>query len=141
MNFQNGKTSESEEGEEEKEEREEETKHREEEEDEEKEQEQEEDNKKKKKKNKSKQKDKRLLKKEARDLRAKAMSEDLQLFKFSSVNLPQDEMMDVTGDVVQNGDAHGEPAKPRASSQKRIRERTTAEGGKVKRRKDTGSRV
>lgn len=42
----------------------------------------------KKKKNKNKQKEKHLLKKEARELRTKAMSEGLELFKFSSVDLP-----------------------------------------------------
>jgi len=38
---------------------------------------------KKRKKNKSRQKEKQLLKKEARELRAKVMSQDLELFKFS----------------------------------------------------------
>ncbi|KMQ94074.1 myb-binding protein 1a, partial [Lasius niger] len=46
----------------------------------------------KKKKKKNKQKEKQLLKKEARELRAKAMSKDLELFKFSNVNLPENDI-------------------------------------------------
>lgn len=57
----------------------------------------------KKKKNKSRQRDKRLLKKEARELRAKVMSQDIELFKFSNVSLPENE--DAT-EVLQNGNSN-----------------------------------
>lgn len=57
--------------------------------------------KKKKKKNK---KEKQLLKKEARELRGKAMSEDLEVFKFSTVNLPENDINKT--EVCQNGHSH-----------------------------------
>lgn len=76
-----------------------------------------------KKKNKNKQKkETQLLKKEARELRAKAMSENLELFKFSNVNLPKDEVTD----VYQNGDLHNEStdtAKPQKRSYEKIEEK------------------
>ncbi|XP_011866329.1 PREDICTED: uncharacterized protein LOC105561180 [Vollenhovia emeryi] len=81
----------------------------------------------KKKKNKNRQRDKRLLKKEARELRAKVMSEDIELFKFSSANLPEDED---AAEVLQNGDS-AIPETPRK------RNRATEEGREHKRRKRT----
>ncbi|XP_018398314.1 PREDICTED: uncharacterized protein LOC108776257 [Cyphomyrmex costatus] len=57
----------------------------------------------KKKKNKRKQREKQLLKKEARELRAQVMSQDIEPFKFSSVNLPEND--DVV-ELFQNGDLH-----------------------------------
>lgn len=84
---------------------------------------------KKRRKNKSKQRDKRLLKKEARELRAKVMSQDMELFKFSSVSLAENE--DAT-EVIQNGKSHD---KSTNSSQKR--NQTTEDGREPKRRKST----
>jgi len=52
----------------------------------------------------SKQKEKHLLKKEARELRTKAMSEGLELFKFSNVNLSVNNI-DMTENS-QNGNLH-----------------------------------
>ncbi|EZA51443.1 Myb-binding protein 1A [Ooceraea biroi] len=117
VKFQNGKTSESEEEEEE--------------EKADKPQENTHDNNKK--KNKSKQKDKKLLKKEARELRAKVMSENLELFKFSSVNLPENDVNMV--ESVQNGNSHAKSTDSKLSHKKRNNEQTTEENSKLKRRK------
>lgn len=84
---------------------------------------------KKKRKNKSRQRDKRLLKKEARELRAKVMSQDIELFKFSSVSLPENE--DST-EVLQNGDLHD-----RATNASRKRNQTVENDCEPKRRKNT----
>ncbi|XP_011257399.1 DNA polymerase V [Camponotus floridanus] len=58
----------------------------------------------KKKKKKNKQKEKQLLKKEARELRAKAMSKDIELFKFSNVNLSENDINET--EIFQNGHSH-----------------------------------
>lgn len=58
----------------------------------------------KKKKKKNKRKEKQLLKKEARELRARTMSTDIELFKFSNVNLPENDINDM--EVFQNGHSH-----------------------------------
>lgn len=86
---------------------------------------------KKKKKKKSRQRDKQLLKKEARELRAKVMSQDIELFKFSSVSLPENE--DST-EVLQNGDLH-DTATNSTASQKR--NQTMENDREPKRRKST----
>lgn len=57
---------------------------------------------KKRKKNSSKKKEKQKLKKEARELRAKAMSEGLESFDFSSVNISNG----IEDEPAQNGDAN-----------------------------------
>lgn len=72
----------------------------------------------KKKKNKSKQRDKRLLKKESRELRAKAMSQDIELFKFSNISLSENEE---AAEVVQNGDSHDKSNTNSNTPQKRNR--------------------
>lgn len=89
-------------------------------------------NKTQKKKNKNKQKrETQLLKKEARELRAKTMSENLELFKFSNVNLPENG--NIT-DVYQNGDLHNESTNT-AKPQKRSREKTAEGKQEPKKRK------
>ncbi|KAL6259582.1 hypothetical protein P5V15_009499 [Pogonomyrmex californicus] len=89
-----------------------------------------------KKKNKSKQRDKRLLKKEARELRTKVMSQDIELFKFSNINLPEvrlpEDEVD-TMEVLQNGDSHDSPTNSR-TSQKRNH---TEDNREPKRRRST----
>ncbi|XP_071636162.1 myb-binding protein 1A [Temnothorax longispinosus] len=87
----------------------------------------------KKRKNKSRQRDKRLLKKEARELRAKVMSQDIELFKFSSVSLPANE--DAT-EVCQNGSSHDKSTR-QSSTTPRKRERATEGDRESKRRKST----
>lgn len=83
----------------------------------------------KKRKKKSRQRDKQLLKKEARELRAEVMSQDIELFKFSSVS-PEDAENE---EVFQNGDSHDKPTNEKAS-QKRSQ---TTEDREAKRRKST----
>lgn len=87
---------------------------------------------KKKKKNKSKQKEKQLLKKEARLLREKTLSEGFESFNFSAF-ASNDEQSDV--EPFQNGNSQNEETS-RNSSQKRIHKRT-ADNNKPKRRKGT----
>lgn len=90
-------------------------------------------NEQKKKKKKSRQREKLLLKKEARELRAKVMSQDVEVFKFSSVSLPEDEG-DATEEVFQNGDLRDKSANPKAPQK---RNRATEENREPKRRKST----
>jgi len=117
VRFQNGKTSELKQEEQEQEQEEENTCY---------------DNNEKKKKKKNKQKDKQLLKKEARDLRTKAMSQDLELFKFSSVHLAQNDVK--MEKVVENENSCVKSIDLKLS-QKRNHEQTTEENGKFKKRK------
>ncbi|XP_012541717.2 myb-binding protein 1A [Monomorium pharaonis] len=84
-------------------------------------------------KNKSKQRDKRLLKKEARELRAKVMSQDMEMFKFSSVSFPEN--AEAATEIIENGDSHD---KPTNSPQKRNR---TTEGGRETKRRKSIDRV
>lgn len=70
---------------------------------------------KKKKKNKSRQRNKRLLKKEAREIRAKVMSQDMDVFKFSNVSLSENQ--DAV-EVFQNGDSHDKPTSSRMSQKR-----------------------
>lgn len=83
-----------------------------------------------KKKNKNK-KETQLLKKEARELRAKTMSENLELFKFSNVNLPENGNMT---DVYQNGNLHSESTNT-AKPQKRSHDKTAEGKREPKKRK------
>lgn len=85
---------------------------------------------KKKKKNKSRQRDKQLLKKEARELRAKVMSQDIELFKFSNVHLSENE--DAT-EIFQNGNSH---SKTTNSKSPKKRNRTMEDDREPKRRKN-----
>lgn len=84
---------------------------------------------KKKKKNKSRQRDKQLLKKEARELRAKVMSQDIELFKFSNVSLSENE--DAT-EVFQNGNSCDKSTNSKAKRRDR-----TVEDREPKRRKNS----
>lgn len=86
---------------------------------------------KKRKKSKSKQKDKQLLKKEARMLREKAMSEGFESFSFSSFALSNETNKD---ESLQNGDSQTTVAS-RNTSQKRILKRNL-DSNKSKRRKN-----
>ncbi|XP_054014556.1 myb-binding protein 1A-like [Hylaeus anthracinus] len=85
---------------------------------------------KKKKKNKNKQKDKQLLKKEARTLREKAMSEGFELFNFSSFSLPGERNKSIP---LQNGNSQSDRSSPN-SPKKRVLKHTS-DGNKSKRRK------
>ncbi|XP_029041713.1 myb-binding protein 1A-like protein [Osmia bicornis bicornis] len=85
---------------------------------------------KKRKKSKSKQKDKQLLKKEARMLREKAMSEGFESFSFSSFALSEEASKD---ESLQNGDSQT-TVTSRNTSQKRIL-RHNLDSNKSKRRK------
>lgn len=81
-------------------------------------------------KNKSKQRDKRLLKKESRELRAKVMSQDIELFKFSNVpSFPENED---AAEVFQNGDSHGRPTNSKTPQK---RNQTIEDDCQPKRRK------
>lgn len=82
-----------------------------------------------KKKNKSKQRDKRLLKKESRELRAKVMSQDIELFKFSNASFPENEN---AAEVFQNGDSHGRSTNSKAPQK---RNQTIEDDRQPKRRK------
>lgn len=84
---------------------------------------------KKKKKNKSKQKDKQLLKKEARILREKAMSEGFEPFKFSTFTMDNQSN---EGAPLQNGNAHTEQTSP--NTKKRML-KSISDGNKSKKRK------
>lgn len=70
---------------------------------------------KKRKKNKSRQRDKRLLKKEAREIRAKVMSQDMDVFKFSNVSLSENQD---AAEVFQNGDSHDKSTSSRMSQKR-----------------------
>ncbi|XP_003704944.2 MYB binding protein 1a [Megachile rotundata] len=85
---------------------------------------------KKRKKNKGKQKDKQLLKKEARMLREKTMSEGFESFNFSSFVLNEETNDDKS---LQNGNSQIEQTSP-STSQKRILKHKL-DGNKSKRRK------
>lgn len=86
----------------------------------------------KKKKKKNKQKEKQLLKKDARELRAKAMSKDLELFKFSNVNLPENDVNKT--EVCQNGHSHNKSTNSK-SLQKRNRDKAVEENREPKKRR------
>lgn len=86
----------------------------------------------KKKKKKNKQKEQQLLKKEARELRAKAMSKDLELFKFSNVNLPENDVNKT--EVCQNGHSHNKSTNSK-SLQKRNRDKAVEENREPKKRR------
>ncbi|KAL0130921.1 hypothetical protein PUN28_002485 [Cardiocondyla obscurior] len=85
----------------------------------------------KKKKNKSRQKEKRLLKKEARELRAKIMSQDIEPFNFSSVSLPENED---TPQLFQNGNSHNKYTNSKESQK---RNQAMENDPESKRRKST----
>jgi len=87
----------------------------------------------KRKKNKSRQREKQLLKKEARELRAKAMSKDLELFKFSSVHLSKSED---AAEVFQNGNLHDKSTNSKTPQK---RNQTMEDNREPKRRKSTNS--
>ncbi|KAG5310642.1 DPO5 polymerase, partial [Acromyrmex insinuator] len=70
---------------------------------------------KKRRKNKNKQREKQLLKKEARELRAKVMSQDIKPFNFSSVSLPENED---TTEFIQNGNLHDQSTNSKASQKR-----------------------
>ncbi|KZC14630.1 PREDICTED: DNA polymerase V [Dufourea novaeangliae] len=85
---------------------------------------------KKKKKNKSKQKEKQQLKKEARILREKTLSDGFESFNFSAFTL-HDEQTEAVSQ--QNGDSQNDQTSP-TSSKKRM-PKQTSDGNKSKRRK------
>ena len=87
---------------------------------------------KKKKKSKSKQKDKQLLKKEARMLREKAMSEGFEAFNFSSFAL-NDQQSET--EPLQNGDSQTEQTSLNSSQKRTLK--YASDGGKSKKRKST----
>lgn len=87
---------------------------------------------KKKKKSKSKQKDKQLLKKEARMLREKAMSEGFEAFNFSSFAL-NDQQSET--ESLQNGDSQTEQTSLNSSQKRTLKH--ASDGGKSKKRKST----
>jgi len=84
---------------------------------------------KKRRKNKNKQREKQLLKKEARELRAKIMSQDIESFNFSSVSLPENED---TTEFIQNGNLHDQSTNSKAPQK---RNQTTENDRESKRRK------
>ncbi|KYN40609.1 Myb-binding protein 1A [Trachymyrmex septentrionalis] len=84
---------------------------------------------KKRRKNKSKQREKQLLKKEARELRAKVMSQDIEPFNFSSVSLPENED---TTEFIQNGNLHDQSTNSKAPQK---RNQTMEDDRESKRRK------
>ncbi|KAG7212195.1 hypothetical protein KM043_012535 [Ampulex compressa] len=86
-----------------------------------------------KRKKKNKQKDKHLLKKEARELRAKAMSEGFEVFEFSSVDLP--ESMEECN-ALSNGESHDAESSLHII-QKRTLSQSTDTASKPKRKKKT----
>lgn len=92
----------------------------------------------KKKKKKSKQKEKQLLKKEARELRAQAMSKDIELFKFSNVNLSKADINDM--EIVQNGNTHSNSTNSKSLS-KRNHEKIVEENHEPKKRRKSTSSI
>lgn len=86
----------------------------------------------KKKKKKNKQKEKQLLKKEARELRAKAMSKDIELFKFSNVNLSENDINET--EVFQNGHSHNKSTNSK-SLNKRNHDKAMEESHEPKKRR------
>lgn len=85
----------------------------------------------KKKKKKNNQKEKQLLKKEARELRARTMSTDIELFKFSNVTLPENDINDM--EVFQNGHSH--KSMNSKSLNKRDHDKTVEENREPKKRR------
>ncbi|KOC64165.1 Myb-binding protein 1A [Habropoda laboriosa] len=82
------------------------------------------------KKNKSNQRDKRLLKKEARILREKAMSEGFESFNFSSFVLHDQLNKDIS---LQNGNSHTAQASPNTSQKRMLKNESNS--NRPKRRK------
>ncbi|XP_072761085.1 myb-binding protein 1A [Anoplolepis gracilipes] len=93
----------------------------------------------KKKKKKNKQKEKQLLKKEAREIRAKTMSiEDIELFKFSIVNLPETDINEM--EVLPNGHSHNKSINPK-SLNKRNHDKAVEANREPKKRKKSISYI
>ena len=87
---------------------------------------------KKKQESRSKQRDKQKLKKEARELRAKAMSEGLESFDFSSVKLENGNAED---EPMENGDSQENIAKITKTSKKRTNHEIADTPNKTKKKK------